>query len=107
MPEPSATTMKVTAMAAKTPAIAALQENGVLLASSAAGTMTSRSIKVVSVMVDSFAQVLSLGEPRVALDSSQPFNNPAAIGFRRDVDRAPQHAGTMHHAGTRISGRGL
>src|SRR5262245_56956872 len=84
--------MKVTAMAAKTPAIAALQENGVLLASSPAGTTTSRSIKVVSVMVDSFAQVLSLGEPRVALDSSQTFNNPAAIEFRCDVDRAPQYA---------------
>src|SRR5215475_7744325 len=50
MPEPSTTTMKVTAMAANVPAMAALQENGVLLASSAAGTMTSRSMKVVSVM---------------------------------------------------------
>src|SRR5262245_29009279 len=42
--------MKVTAIAANVPAMAALQENGVLPASSPAGTMTSRSIKVVSVM---------------------------------------------------------
>jgi len=43
-------------------------------------------------MVDSFAQVLSLGEPRVASDSSQTFNNPAAIEFRgsADADRIAQ-----------------
>src|SRR5262249_27555786 len=94
MPEPSATTMKVTAMAANVPAMAALQENGVLLASSPAGTMTSRSIKVVSVMGRLLrARSLASGEPRLALDSSQSFNNPAGIEFRcaslREEPRCP------------------
>jgi hypothetical protein len=44
-------------------------------------------------MIDSFAQVLSLGEPRVALDSSQTFNNPAGIEFRAPVARAQESAG--------------
>jgi hypothetical protein len=50
--------MKVAAMAASVPAITALQDNGVWLASVAGGTMTGSMI-VVSLMAVSFARVLT------------------------------------------------
>jgi hypothetical protein len=69
---------KVTAMAAKAPVIAALQDKGDPTLPSLGTTI------VVSVMKNSpSARVLALEAARVASDSSQTLNSPAAFEFHR------------------------
>src|SRR5262245_60027803 len=79
MPDPNAMMMRVTAVAAKAPAIAALQEKGVRLGSAAtsAGAMMSRSMKAVSVMMNSF-RASSPAWSRASPRWFQQFNNEAA-----------------------------
>jgi hypothetical protein len=73
--------MKVTAVAANAPAMAALQENGVRPASDAAGTITSRSIIAVSVKS-------SLFEVARVASSSHTLNSDATFEFHRRSARA-------------------
>jgi hypothetical protein len=59
-------------------------------------------------MIDSFAQVLSLGEPRVASDSSQTFNNSAGIEFRAErLWRCARVGWATFAHGTAASGNGF
>src|SRR5262245_50640565 len=78
--------MNVTAAAANAPAMAALQENGVRPASDAAGTTTTRSIIVVSVIRYLLRARFLIGAARVASDSPHTLNSRPGFEFRRVSD---------------------